>query len=204
MPVTDTAKVCVFSVQDLQLMMNTHYIQNSVAWTPDTLHSLASIIAGWYNGTPSDTDGWKGWASSECEITNIRAYDAPTSPTIAIDYPVSIVGSDSSGGLPTGVTAAVKRFTGVPGRSYRGRIFWLGTPHSALVSGSEDTLQTSFTTGVVGALSNLATQLTAASADWEQVVYSRVADVATPVFGWTFADAFVDSQRRRLAGHNRR
>lgn len=102
--------------------------------------------------------------------------------------------------LPNHVTFAIKRQTGLAGRKNRGRVYWVGITEDMTVSTNQI---------IAGTASSLATALDAlrttqsSSNGAVEVILHRALGTGTPVIGYTPSDQNIDSQRRRLPGHNR-
>lgn len=136
------------------------------------------------------------------------------------DYPIP--GTGSGGGMPNNVTAAVELRTDLLGRSFHGRTYFPGALLTLVDAATDPNV---ITPGNVGVLINMYEALRTALASLEfhtlgvadaindnfplQVASfrsggaDRTLAVCTTVTSCTMSDAFVDSMRRRLPGHNR-
>lgn len=128
--------------------------------------------------------------------------DLTTQFGLTLDFtPTSTIqGTNASGLLPNNVTFALKRETGLAGRKNRGRIYWLGVNSNQ--RGAPQTLLSATANAWVGLLNNLMNSQ-ASSNSAQEVIYHRALGTGTPVIGYTYTDLTLDSQRRRLPGHNR-
>jgi hypothetical protein len=106
-------------------------------------------------------------------------------------------------GLPNNVTVAVKKSSGLSGRSARGRNFWVGTPINELTS-NENKINAAYLDLVEAAIDKVRDAINA-SFLFEAVLVSRFAGGAQRTlgvtFGWistTCVNNNVDSQRGRL------
>lgn len=120
-----------------------------------------------------------------------------------------VIDSDNTGfggvvskGLPNNVSFAVKRLSGLTGRSARGRIFWVGMPDTDLAT-DENFLTGPASLAILGAIDLMRTSL--ALSGWTPVIVSRftggVKRDPAVTFVWTLTgitDERVDSQRGRL------
>lgn len=109
-------------------------------------------------------------------------------------------GTDASGLKPNNVSFAVKRYTGTAGRQNRGRVYWPGITN-AMVD-SPNTLKAVQAAAFVTVLTGLLTSLAGAPIPGAEVLLHRSTGTHIPVAGYTVTDLNLDSQRRRLPGHN--
>jgi hypothetical protein len=118
----------------------------------------------------------------------------------------TITGGDSNAALPNNVTLSVSFRTGLTGRSYRGRNYWLGLTEPEVTNNVVSPSRTAaITAAYAGMMGN-----DAVVGGWHWGVYSRRhlnADRETGLFtavtSIVIVDAQVDSQRRRLPGRGR-
>ena len=130
---------------------------------------------------------------SDLSAQNAEAIEAGTSVPGGITAATSIA-------MPGNVTVAIKKVTGLRGRSYRGRIYHCGLVQSQVAAQS-------LTTGVATTLRNAYLPLLTypwTDTGWAHVVVSkytnnapRVTGVTTLVTDFTVNNQ-IDSQRRRL------
>ena len=113
------------------------------------------------------------------------------------------VGGVGTGALPNNVAFAVKRVTGLAGRSARGRIYIGGIPFGE--RSSTNVFDVSWAADIVNGLRGLAADW--AAADWLEVVVSRMTNgipntppVSRLVTDYVATDLYADSMRRRLPG----
>lgn len=112
-------------------------------------------------------------------------------------------GGDTNAGLPGSVTIAIKKSSGLTGRSARGRMYWIGMPKSELAA-NENFVLLSYVVDVEDAVEAMRAAI--AATVWDPVIVSRFLDGAPRATGATFSwiatvavNENVDSQRRRLA-----
>lgn len=105
-------------------------------------------------------------------------------------------------GLPDNVTLSIKKSSGLTGRSARGRLYWIGSPATALAP-NENTFNSADAAAIVAAIEAVRVALEVSA--WTPVIVSRFnAGVQRPAgvtFFWTATVAVnnnVDSQRPRL------
>lgn len=103
---------------------------------------------------------------------------------------------------PNNVSFAVKKLSGLTGRSARGRVFWVAFPQTAFESDT-NFLTNAHRLAVVGAVDNV--RVAIVGAGWNPVIVSRFAGGAKRPTGVTFpwtvvstTDDRVDTMRRRL------
>lgn len=134
------------------------------------------------------------------ELIYVRDLSSQSGQTLDFVPTSTTDGTRAAELLPNNVTLAIKRETGLAGRKNRGRIYWPGinsdevTGTNTIIGGTGAALATALNTLLLA-------QFTDNGA--VEVVYHRATGTGTPVVGYTLADFFLDSQRRRLPGHNR-
>ncbi len=116
----------------------------------------------------------------------------------------SAVGDDAFGGLPNSVTCAIKKSSGLTGRSARGRVYWIGMPKDKLEAADENTIDTTFVAALVTAVDGIRTNIESVGT-WEAVLVSRFLDgekrTVGEKFDWVATSSvnnIVDTQRGRL------
>lgn len=189
-----------------QIIENTFYFRlNAGEWDATSLLALANHAITRYaalkNGQGNDLVFNKALA------TALFAQDAPG---VEVDLLTGNTGASGGGSAPGNVTLAVKRLTGLRGRSYRGRIFYPGIP-LAWINPSTNSLIEADRAACVQYIANFSLGVATDSTSQECVVsrYSgklpsgkpapRAAGVVTDLTGWA-ADGDLDSMRRRLNG----
>lgn len=146
-----------------------------------------------------------------------RSLDDEFGPAVERLVASPLVGSAAGDPEPNNVALAIKKLTGLSGRSFRGRVF-----HPCLSTGQVLTstrVTDAFAADIVDRYGDFLAGIVASAADWIHVVVSkysgmenvvidgrykrrpipRTEGVTTPVTGFS-TDGFLDSQRRRLAG----
>ena len=172
------------------------------AATSADLTAIAGVLQTWWNGTlrPSvpTTLSWQG--------ADLTAMDSPGSPFLAYNNSGTLAGSGVGGLYPPQVTVCVSLRTGLSGRSYRGRLYFIGLGTGNVITGGLITQATA--TALANNFNTLRTAMvTAGYALCVLSLYSgkdsngkkipRAAGIATPVT--TIAVGLrVDTQRRRL------
>lgn len=113
-------------------------------------------------------------------------------------------GSDISPSLPNNVSFAVKKESGLTGRSARGRSFWIGIPSDKTEAADENQLTAAYIAALVFNVDSVRTSINAVSL-WLPVLVSRFAGGVARSEGKTFpwisttnVDTRVDTMRGRL------
>lgn len=180
---------------DGQPCENTFYYK--VTGTID-IAKLTAIANSYITWAAAHVDQW----ATNCRLLKVYMRDLTTqhSATVDIIPTSSVVGTKTGNALPNNVTFALKRMTGLAGRANRGRIYHLSVVEDDR-DGDNQYTPARATSLVTNLNTLLAAQNTANSA--QEVVFHRNLGTGTTVIGYTFTDLDLDSQRRRLPGHNR-
>lgn len=116
------------------------------------------------------------------------------------------VGTHTGSSLPNQVTYAIKKTSGLTGRSARGRTFWIGVPDDVRNPANENNVIQVWSDAVVAAVAQIRLGI-AALAAWDPVLVSRFTLGAPRPTGITFpwvgevaVDLRVDTLRGRLGG----
>lgn len=141
--------------------------------------------------------------SSDCAWIKAYVADLTSTSSASVEYNpgAPIDGTDPGAALPNNVTWALKRLTAKKGRANRGRIYWIGMTAADLDPSSQQITAARATLRVTAGLALMAAQLTDNGV--QEVVYHKAAGTGTDVVSYGYSDLFLDSQRRRLPGHNR-
>lgn len=177
---------------------NTLYFRYESAVDAAELNVLASYIEGWFTAEVMDGNLSQDLIYRETVATLLTT---STSPSITVNAEAGHTSTVTSPSLPGNVAFTLSFKTNERGRYARGRNYIMGLAE-ANVAGNV------FASGValslVGAYAQLFTML---PAGWEWVVLSRsfegnprVEGLQLPVTTVTYADLYIDSQRRRLTG----
>lgn len=200
-PVENTALVeLVYSLPQGQIGENTFHVQNTEAFTANSLGVLAAAFASWYTGH------WNARVSGTTSLTKVRCTDLTSQYAPGVEYTTGLPvnGNLTGNGLPNNVSVSIKFNTGLRGRSYRGRIYALGLTDNAV---NGNTVQSAWASGAITALETLVSEHIPVGMNL--VVVSkyhnktpRSAGVTTIVTSFSI-DMTPDSQRRRLPGRGR-
>jgi hypothetical protein len=162
------------------------------------LETISTTYGTWFTGAGNDK------VSSQISLESISTRDL-TAEASFIDTNVmapAIAGALASAVMPMSVTLAFKLATGIAGRSYRGRVYFVGLAEASVTG---DYVAVGDANSIRDALVALNTAMH--TAGYELVVVSRYHEgvvrenaVVTPVTSISYVDLRVDTQRRRLAG----
>ncbi|KKL06208.1 hypothetical protein LCGC14_2598340 [marine sediment metagenome] len=197
--VPDTAE-CV-----LEFLANTVTMKNVIHALKPGGYSLADLTVLADTVDASIAAAWLGQMSQDVTYVQVTvrglAFENDLEVTVNTS---SAAGTVLAPALPGNVTMAVKKSSGLTGRSARGRLFWIG-----LTAGQLDANENQV--GVVAAadiVSNIdSLRASIAGTVWSPVIVSRFLNKVKRPFGITFpwianstVDRNVDSMRPRLLG----
>src|SRR5690242_15364133 len=133
-PVTNVAEVDMIYTVLGENCENVFHVLSDTGWDTTKLTNLCTLFQNWEstNGASArhnSTAFIKVVARDLTTATSGRVEQAPTSP---------ISGTGSTTPAPNNVTIAIKHITGLAGRSFRGRTFWIGLGDD-MVSGNNIT-----------------------------------------------------------------
>ena len=113
-------------------------------------------------------------------------------------------GTHVSQTLPNNVTLSIKKFSGLTGRSARGRCYWIGVPRDQLTAGDENVLEQAYIDLIVADVDFMRTSIDVL-AGWSAVLVSRFSNGSLRTEGKLFpwvgsiaVDNRVDTYRPRL------
>lgn len=199
-PCPSTIEVELVYTMELETCENVYHVTYSSAPTQSSLNTLAGVFTTWESSSSSPL------RSQQCALHVVRLRDLATQSGQELIKSVSpaISGANTADPLPNNCTIAVAMRTGLAGRSNRGRTYWIGMTDSMV---SANNIVSSLQTAILASLAALESALSTNGTPL--VVLSRhtggaprTAGVTTPVIGFSM-DTTMDSQRRRLPGHNR-
>lgn len=196
-PVADTAEVVVtYTYPGNKLVKNVYNVREAsiVSWDPTTLNLLLDTFENWIT-----TEHFQTYAQ-QVPCTNLSARDLTVVDSYVVERAMSTPGAKASPPLPANVTWAVKAVTGLAGRSFRGRSYFIGLTEADV---TDNTVAQAVADSVIDSYNYLMGQLSFGSRN--MVVVSRytggaprVTGVATDITSWQYIDRRVDTQRRRL------
>jgi len=198
-PVPNCASVELVIQLNSALAENVLHVSKATPYSAADLVAVRNIVDAWDNSV------WKSTRHNAASLFRItsKALDSLGSPYDDYTLPTARLGTGGAS-QPNSVSWAIKKATGLTGRSYRGRLYLIGVPTGALQTGSQ-LISTTFATNVITYLTTLKTNLAAAGHTLGVVSYRnngawRTTGVFTPLLSWVYTDLIVDSQRRRLPG----
>lgn len=195
-PVANVAALDVIWIQANQPVENTFHYQFAAPPTEAELRAIQDTYSSWAGAHSS-------LFSNNCQLVKMQSRDLTSSGGLSVEGNVipPVAGTNASGQMPNNVTWALKRQTGFQGRAMRGRIFIIGIAHNMLDAGFQE-IEPASAASLVAAYDTLMnSQFTDNGAD--EVIVHKALGTKTHVTGYAFSDLFLDSQRRRLPGHNR-
>lgn len=145
-----------------------HATKGSPANVAD-LNALVTLFRTWENGTA------KARRSVACSLVQIdaTALDGPGAPVVTVPILPAIAGTHASSAAPCYTTIAIKHTSGLGGRSFRGRTYWIGVGQAWL--GGGDLIAQSEADLVAGYYNTLRTQLLAGG--WTFCIASKYSGV---------------------------
>lgn len=174
---------------------NTFHYRVSGTIDRTILHNIAQTYVTWWAAHA----GLYG-TSVGLILVYVRDMGSQSGATLDFVPAATTDGTRTSSLLPNNVTIAIKRETGLAGRKNRGRVYWVGITQDMLSSPNQMVLGTA--ASLASALDALRTSQSSGNSATE-VILHRASGTGTDVIGYVPADQTLDSQRRRLPGHNR-
>lgn len=198
-PVPDTAEIDIIFTLNGETCQNVFYAELEGGYTLADLQALADAVdIQW------DT-AWK--ADQPPEVLYVRTEVrglANENDFLASANASAGAGTNVSSALPNNVTFAVKKESGLTGRSARGRTYWIGIPQAELSASDENTLNSAYVTAVVSNVNAIRTVINVTGL-WVAVLVSRFTAGAQRSEGKTFVwvattnvNNVIDTQRGRL------
>lgn len=199
-PAPNVAQVNMMYQFGNDIMENVYDVLGTGAWTAATLLSLGSQMRDWENTIA------KNQRSVQIALTRITVTDQTTAGATGVDMPVAPAINGTVPGVmaPGNVTWCIKKTTGLRGRSFRGRTYWIGMPTTFYTSALMDPTKAGL---IVAALNAIGTSISTVNGGQLVIVSRRTGGavrpgnaVVTPVVNFASTDLILDSQRRRLPG----
>lgn len=186
-----------------QRMQNVYHVTKGVPASSADLVALWTIFKDWENLSA------KGTRASACVLVliTLTALDSAGAPFYEAGVVPNIAGAGAGMPMPSVASVTIKHTTGLAGRSFRGRSYWIGL--LAAWQANADTIQQGIANTLAGYYNTLRTNL--ATAGWQFSVASkysgvdangraipRVTGILTPITGST-CEVGIDTQRHRKA-----
>ncbi len=197
-PVPNTVRISLVFSHEGQTIVNTVHASKSGGPSAGDLAALASSMQGWWVTYLAPYSS-QNFCLQQVNVVDLSAADAP-SYWLAVSP--AECGTVAEEGWTANVAAVISFRSDFRGRNARGRMFVAGLKRSYLDSAVEMTgaCQTNLLIAAVNIAGALATS------GFVQTIASRYFENAPRLAGVTYevvsavVDAFLDSQRRRLAG----
>ena len=191
-----TVKISVEGHNQGVPIVNTFYAQKAGGYVQSDLVTLGNAVDLWVA------------QYYRPRFSNDYTYDRTVVRGLNAEFDNEIEDSSSAGAggvaapsMPPQVSFAVKRVTGLTGRSARGRIFWHSIPQTA-VNADSNYINQSEADFILAAMAEFTATLLLAG--FVEVVVQRFSDgnplleaVVRPVLNYAISDLLLDTQRRR-------
>lgn len=199
-PCPNTAQSTMQYLSNGQKCVNVLHFLGSSPWTSASLTALNSYLVAW------ETSHAAPVRCNNTEMTGVYSVDLADQFGAFAQTAAIITGGETDPPVPNNVTLAFKLGTPLRGRSFRGRLYWVGLTQAQLTADRQQVASATATT--IGGIIDLIR--TGAIPNGGQLVVRsirhngtfRTTGVMTPCSGVTLTDFFIDSQRRRLPSHN--
>lgn len=201
-PVPNTVEL----VATFRNTVNFNNVKNVINWKKRSgavvaadLDVISGYYATWWQAAGNDH------VSNQISLVQIDMRDLSSEASYVEVNPIASPPLGALGGavMPMSVTMAVKFTTGLAGRSYRGRLYFVGLAETEVVG---DFVNATAAEAIRVAYDGLRTGAFAATG-YDMVVVSRYHNkapretgIASVITGVSLTDTRVDTQRRRLIG----
>lgn len=199
-PVPNTASVELLYQLPVTVAENIFHVRKATPYSAADLVALRTLVDSWDNVS---------WASRRITTVTLfriicKALDSLGSPLEDYTLPTPRAGGTVATPVPSNVTWAVKKATGLTGRSFRGRWYMVGLGGANYDMATQQ-VTVATANGIISALNTLRTNLAAAGHTLGVVSYRTAGDwraegLFTPITAFVYTDLVIDSQRRRLPG----
>lgn len=181
---------------------NVYHVASTATKDQAFLSSLEAVFESWENTTA------KLQRATSVVLQKIIVRDLSDPNGNTLTKAVNITGTHAGTHLPNHNTFAVKMDTGKRGRSFRGRVYHIGVNLADISAFSDNALDATRAAAIVAAYQGLITNVATFGAGLVVVQRKRANEwinppVTHPILTATYTDLNIDSQRRRLPGHNR-
>lgn len=181
---------------------NVYHVGTTVAADQTFLASLVNVFETWESAT------MRSQRDTDVALDRIIARDLSSANGQVFTKPENIAGTRAGTHLPAHCSWAIKWSTGKRGRSFRGRTFHIGLGLADLNAADPNTVDATRAAAIVAAYGGLLTSIGTFGASLVVVQRKSAGNwinppLTHPITAATFTDLNVDSQRRRLPGHNR-
>lgn len=195
------AKLVAKYKQSGQQVENVFYFVGTSAWTATSLGALGIAFENW------ETTNLAPLRNDSTAYHGLEVIDAAVVDGTIVFSTAEIDGHVASEPLPNNCSLAIKANTGFAGRSNRGRTFWIGLCEAQRDGADHNAVSGAFSASLLTAMNQIL--ITALPNSAHMVVASfrhdnawRLTATARQVTSYSLTDLTIDSQRRRLPGHN--
>jgi hypothetical protein len=197
-PVVDVVEVEVVGSKATKNVENTFYYKFPGVINQSDIDALTAavasvVLANFVPQLPSD------WVGVEVHARDLTSNIAVQSSDVSI---AGAAGTVTGTPLPNNASFALKRVSGLTGRSARGRIYWMGL--SDAQTSAPNVVGAPTAVALAGVLDTLDAAITLLG--WQPVIVSkftggvaRGAGVTFPIIHWLFTDLRVDTMRERMS-----
>jgi hypothetical protein len=208
----------IFNTPSGDIAENNLWIRRSAAWDNAHLNTMANALVTWFS-TGDGVNSYRDQMSNQCSLASVAWRDHTTVNGLSNNTQAGLplAGTDLTEGTNPGLTKAFTLRTGLAGKSFRGRIFFVGMPANVTAPAEQGLVSAGWTGPVSSALAALIAAVPAADASAVWAVVSRfyqpggpntptvprAAGIYTPVTGVGVSNLAVDFQRRRAPAHSR-
>lgn len=197
--VPDTAEIGVLYTLNGVAVQNVFYAELAGGYTLADLAALANSMDSQIQGT------WKAQQPVEAVYVRVEVRGlAVENDLIASNNSNAGPGVHAGTPMPNNVTFAIKKTSGLTGRSARGRTYWIGIPEGELTAADENFLNATYVGAVVNAVDSIRSSINGTPL-WAPVLVSRFTGGVARDFGKTFpwvdsvaVDSRLDTQRGRM------
>lgn len=198
-PAVDVAEIGVIYTYNGVGVQNVFYGHAPGGYVLLDLQQLAGAVDGAVGG------GWLAQQPSEAVYlrTEVRGLTVEND-LAATDLTLAGPGTDTNPPLPNNVTFAIKKLSGLTGRSARGRSYWIGIPTNSTIPTDENQLATAYVASIVANIDLVRTSIQALP-NWDAVLLSRFTGGVKRASGKTFpwigsvaVNERIDTQRDRM------
>jgi len=208
----------IFSTPSGDIAENNVWIRRSAAWDNAHLATMAGALVTWF-GTGDGVHSYQNQMTNQCSLVSVAWRDHTTINGLSNNTQAGLplAGTDLTEGTNPGLTKAFTFRTGLAGKSFRGRAFFVGMPANVTAPAEQGLVSAGWAGPVASAWGALIAAVPAADASAVWAVVSRFYQpggpgtptvprangVYTPVVAVGYAGLAVDFQRRRAPAHSR-
>lgn len=198
--VPDTVEINMIFTQNGITAQNVFYAERGGGYILSHLEDLAAAIDAQWQGT------WRDQQPDEVTYlrTEVRGLSVEND-LIAIDSTSTNNGTHVGDAMPNNVTFAVKKSSGLTGRSARGRTYWIGVPRTELLAADENEVEPAYVAEMIASIDSIRIAISGVST-WDPVLVSRFSGGVARAEGVTFpwvdtvsVNNRIDTQRGRLS-----